>query len=87
MSASLVGDQLCLFEGGLAVLRLPWNGRSPRALTRGHRRFILKAQADKSMGDFVDPAQGDLWPEWTEGPFYEGAPLLLVPKMRRQRYG
>ncbi len=57
--------------------RVPWGGRSPRALTKGFGRFTLKAQADKSMRDSVDPAQVDLWPEWKGGPCYAGAPTLL----------
>jgi len=57
---------------------LPWGGRSPRALTRGHRRITLKAQAEKSVSDFVDPDQLDLWLKVKKAPWkYQGAPLLV----------
>jgi len=58
---------------------LPWGGRSPRALTKGYKRFILKAQAQKSVGDSVsDEDQCDLWLPIQEGPWiYSGAPLLV----------
>ncbi len=60
--------------------REPWGGRSPRALTRGAKRFILKAQAGKSTSDFVgDPRQCDLWLPVEKAPWeYQGAPLLLA---------
>jgi len=68
------GDQLRLdlFAGE------PWDGRSPRVLTRGHLGIIFKARAAKSTGatDFCE--QLELWPKPAEErPFiYEGAPLL-----------
>ncbi len=56
---------------------LPWSGRSPRALTRSYERFILKAQAKKSVSDFVDPEQYDFWRRIKKAPWsYQGAPLL-----------
>jgi len=77
------GDQL-VFEGeewlSLGVGQPePWDGRSPRALTRGYKRFTLKAQAEKSVsGDGVCEGQYDLWLPVQEGPFvYGGAPLLV----------
>ncbi len=85
---SRVGDQL-VYEGdewlSLGVgHELPWGGRSPRALTRGYERFILKAQAAKSTSDFVgDPGQFDLWLPIKKAPReYLGAPSLL-PLPRR----
>ncbi len=62
--------------------REPWEGRSPRALTRGYGRFTLKAQAQKSMRDSADPDQYDLWLPAKEAPWvYQGAPLLLEPEL------
>ncbi len=75
------GDQL-VFEGeewlSLGVGHsLPWEGRSPRALTRGYKRFTLKTQVAKSTSDFVDPGQYDLWLPIKKAPWiYQGAPLL-----------
>jgi len=71
--------QMDLFEGTMVALsKLPWQGRSPRALTKGHKRFILKAQAGGSMGEFVDPEQYDLWRRIKKAPWrYQGAPLLV----------
>ncbi len=79
--ASHVGDQLELgldehFLVGDA--RLPWSGRSPRALTKGYKRFILEAQATKGCPPFRDPDQFDLWLAAKKAPrVYRGAPLLL----------
>ena len=62
-------------------LRLPWGGRSPRVLTRGHSFSIFKAQAAKRTTDFDNDEQLELWPEPAEeGPevlVYFGAPSLL----------
>jgi len=63
--------------------RVPWEGRSPRALTRAGSGFILKTKV--VVGDvFFDRDQ--LWlpgmepPAQREGPrLYTGAPLLLDP--------
>ncbi len=80
---SSVGEQLELFEGGLTVVRIPWEGRSPRALTRVGLGITLKAQAAKSVSDFVRTGQYDLWLAAEEGPpIYRGAPCLL-PMPRR----
>ena len=75
-----VSDQLSflgtLYEG------VPWLGRSPRGLTRVRFMLIFEARAGKSVSDFVDPAQYDLFGR-THGapPEYGGAPLLLpLPK-------
>ena len=81
MMLSPVGDLFC-FEGFEDVCEhaswLPWGGQSPRALTAGYERAILKAQAAKSTSDFVDPEQIDFWLPREKGPpVYRGAPLLL----------
>ncbi len=72
------GDQLMLpFEGELDTKRIPWGGRSPRALTRVHLGLIFKPQGGKSVSDSVDPAQYDLWLTVKKAPWkYQGAPLL-----------
>ena len=61
-----------LFEGEA------WLGRSPRALTRVGLGLILQPRGVKSVSDFVDPAQYDMFPaDSTDGPWvYQGAPLL-----------
>ncbi len=80
----LFGEQLSLFEGELALSRIPWEGRSPRALTRVGLSPIFKAQAEKSVSDFVSADQLELELTGSEGPrVYAGAPLL-VPLLRRE---
>ncbi len=83
--SSPVGDQLLLGlgEGFLReASSLPWGGRSPRALTKGYERFILKTQGAKGCPPFRDPAQFELWPAGQKGPqvLYLGAPLLVEPR-------
>ena len=76
-----IGDQLELRLPGLVDLsREPWEGRSPRGLTRVALSTIFKAQAEKSTGDFVrDENQYDLWLPVKKAPRkYRGAPLLLA---------
>ncbi len=79
-----MGDshQLAFLFEGEEILRLPWGGRSPRALTRVALSLILKTQGEKSMGDFVDPEQYDLWlPIKKRSPSYAGAsPLVPLPR-------
>ncbi len=57
----------------------PWDGRSPRALTRGYVGLIFKAQADKSVSGLVDPRQIEIWPTKKNGPphVWGGSPSLL----------
>ena len=58
---------------------LPWAGTSPRALIRGYVSFILKAQAKKSVSDFVNADQVDLFEARIKRApvLYTGAPSLL----------
>ncbi len=77
------GDQLRLelFVG------VPWDGRSPRALTKGSTALSLRREPVRAHEVFVDPEQYDLWPLEVSGPITiegplrkdvsEGAPLLL----------
>ena len=71
--ASRVGEQLELALDDVR-LKLPWGGRSPRALTGGSRRLFLKRK-QQSVSDFVGPGQCDLFKK--AAPRYSGAPLLL----------
>jgi len=67
--------QLDLWQGELDAL--PWQGRSPRVLTRGHLGLIFKARAVKSVSEFVDPLQLELRLTTKKAPWvYRGAPLL-----------
>ena len=79
MTTGPLGDQLSLFEGGLIFPGTPWDGRSPRALTRAWCGFIFKPRGAKSVSDFtIDLAQVDMFPEDFESPrVYSGAPSLL----------
>ena len=65
-----------------ARVRVPWDGRSPRGLTRVALSRIFKAQAAKSVCDLVCPGQLEF--SWLDqkGPpgFSRGAPLLLEPE-------
>ncbi len=64
----------------LEVAALPWGGRSPRELTRSFNTFIFEARADPVTCRFRDPNQLQLSLERrsdSQGPVYDGAPLLL----------
>ena len=71
--------QLDLWQAELDAL--PWQGRSPRTLTRGHLAFIFKPEAQKRERFLIDPRQllfelpGNKAP-WT----YQGVPLLQEEK-------
>ena len=66
--------QLDLF---VDVCALPWQGRSPRDLTRCAQSFIFKAQAAKGRPPPRDPAQLEIFPRADNAPWiYQGAPLL-----------
>ena len=79
MIESVLGEQLSfVFEGEPAACRIPWEGRSPRALTRGAKWSIFEAQAGKSVGEVVDPEQIDFWLPGPKAPrLYLGAPSLF----------
>ena len=66
-------------------LKIPWEGRSPRELTRVHTEGIFKASAAKSVSASADLEQGDLFLEATkELRRYDGAPLLFEPRRLRK---
>ena len=80
---SRVGDQLSLFQNeSSAHVRAPWGGGSARVLTKSYKRFILKAQAGKSVSGCVsDENQYDLWLPIAKAPWkFQGAPLLVEPE-------
>jgi len=82
-----VGDQLELFSpGAYEILRIPWGGLSPRALTRGSKVVILKAQAGRSVSAAVllDLFETDKIRKGAR--VYSGAPLLF-PLLRRNDHG
>ena len=60
-------------------LREPWDGRSPRVLTRGYKALFLRRKPQKDERFFVDPRQLELFDEPVEkAPWkYQGAPLLV----------
>ncbi len=77
-SSFSVGDQLALALDDVR-LQLPWSGRSPRDLTRVASLAIFKPGRQKSVSDFVDPDQIDLFEarQKKEELRYVGAPLLI----------
>ncbi len=77
-----IGEQLELpFEGGLPGCSMPWEGCSPRALTRVAMSRIFKAQAVKKRERFDLSGQLDFWMTDEKGPVRShGAPLLIEPR-------
>jgi len=66
-------------------LQIPWDGRSPRSLTKAARALFL---SESGRGHEVDPNQIEMFRiarrrgrTEKRGPLYEGAPsLFLLPK-------
>ncbi len=74
--------QLSLLLGDVEVL-VPWEGRSPRLLTRASKALFSRREPQKDDRFFVDPDQYDLFLAAIRGrPRYGGAPSLL-PLARR----
>jgi len=72
----LAPKQLYLFEG---MVDLPWDGRSPRSLTRSAKALFLRREPQKAS-DVVDGDQLPLWPADAKRALrLRGAPLLLEP--------
>ncbi len=68
-------SQLDLWQVELDAL--PWQGQSPRVLTKGFVPLFLRREPQKDERFFVDPDQLDLWPTAKRAPWkYQGAPLL-----------
>jgi len=58
--------------------RIPWEGRSPRGLTRVNMELFLSRGAQKAVRCDLGPGQLSLFPEAKKGSrIYSGAPLLL----------
>jgi len=71
--------QLDLWQEELDAL--PWQGRSPRALTRGAQLLFFRREPQEDDRFFADADQVDMWPPGKKAPrFYRGAPLLLPLK-------
>ena len=69
-----LGDCLIGGEEG----EVPWGGVAPRTLTKIHMALFLRRKAQKSVSEFADPAQLELWPSNQKAPpVYGGAPLLV----------
>jgi len=60
----------------------PWDGVSPRALTRAAKALFFRREPQKDDSFFVDPDQSDLFPAAIKRPpASQGAPSLLrLPK-------
>ena len=70
--------QLDLF--GHVSVRLPWDGRSPRSLTKAAKALFLKRERQKDDRFFCDPDQLELMLTGNKAPrIYRGAPLLIEP--------
>ncbi len=71
-------------DGGANPLReiVVWEGQSPRGLTRARLAVILKAQAEKSMGEFERSHRLLEQLEREKGPRYAGAPTLVPLPLR-----
>ena len=70
----MIAKQLNLFEDWVP---LPWDGRSPRSLTRGAKALFLRRKPQKADRFFVDPDQLEVFGRRKKAPWgYQGAPLL-----------
>ena len=70
--------QLLLFDVKPYVVRVPWEGRRPRDLTRLALGLILKPQGEKKRERFGLTVQYDLFvPSEKRRTIYDGAPSLL----------
>ncbi len=63
-------------------LNLPWDGRSPRGLTRAAMSLFSSQEAQKSVSAFVDPEQGDLFKKAAPEQYSGAAPLLPLKRRR-----
>ncbi len=70
---------LALFDKRVTI---PWEGRSPRDLTRARMTLFSSQEAQKSMSEFVDPAQCEFGFLTEKGPrrVSPRAPLLVPLK-------
>ncbi len=61
----------------------PWEGRSPRVLTKGFIPLFLRRKPQKDERFFVDPCQMDLFHAAKTGPPPSVGAPLLIPLDRR----
>ncbi len=82
----MIATQLDLWQA--EVMASPWQGRSPRGLTRARKFLFLRREPQKDDRKFVDQNQLDLFPAAIKllPRSYGGAPLL-VPLKARDRQG
>ena len=81
----MIAMQYDLFED---VERLPWQGRSPRFLTKAAKLLFLERERGEQERFFVDPNQYDCFRRRCrkKAPrVSRGAPLLVPLGMRRRR--
>ena len=76
----MISSQLDLWQAALDAL--PWQGHSPRDLTRGRQLLFLRREPQKDDRDEVDPFQIDLFRAAIQKAprGYRGAPLLKEVK-------
>ncbi len=80
-TAPMNSDQLELFAAtAMGCVSVPWEGRSPRELTRVGMSSIFQSREKECMSELISPGQCELWPIVKEGPpVRRGAPLLVEP--------
>ena len=62
VDSSHKGDQLELFtRKEMGVVQVPWEGISPRDLTRGSKVVIFQSREKKCMSELISPVQFELW--------------------------
>ena len=66
-------------------VRIPWDGQSPRALTRVANSIFLRRKPQKDAWDVLCEIQYDLWPaaKTAAPPVWGGSPSLLPLPDRR----
>ena len=70
-------------------LQIPWEGRSPRELTKIRMFLFSRREPQKSMSELVVGAQLELWPITNRSGRREvpAAVSLITPGTRRRRHG
>jgi len=53
-------------------LQIPWDGRPPRDLTRARKALFLRRKAQKSVSEFEDSEQYDLFETLDEKAYSHG---------------
>ena len=62
-----------------ARVRIPWDGKRPRDLTRIRIALFLRREPQKACAIWIDPRQCEMWRTANNRPqvLYLGAPLLV----------